>query len=169
MKRFILWSLAVFFLGGLGLSPALLIYLYNENPPVTYTQRKVLTPIVTPGGTLKIRISSDVADDCTAIVYRTIVDSSGVQTNYAGELRPKETDYTIELTVPLGAAPGPAFYKPRLEWQCNMIQAIWPHTVFQRQLGFEIAPSDGQMQMPEQQGIYQAPFRKSEFARVQEH
>lgn len=166
MKRFILWSLAVFFLGGLALSPALLIYLYNENPPVTYTQRKVLTPVVAPGGTLKIRISSDVGDDCTAVVYRTIVDSAGVQTNYAGERRPMETDYTIEMTVPLGAAPGPAFYKPRLDWQCNVIQAIWPRTVYQRQLEFEIAPSDGQMQMPGQQGIYQKPFTKSEYARL---
>lgn len=166
MKRFIAIFLAVFFFGGMVPIPALLIYWYNEAPPVTYTQRRVLTPVVPPGGTLKIKVSSDVSNDCTAVVTRAIVDSSGVQTTYAAELRPLETDYTVDLTVPLGAAPGQAYYIARLDWQCNMVQAIWPRTVMQRHLPFDIAPSDGQMQMPEQQGIYQKPFTKSEYARL---
>lgn len=144
--------------------PALLIYWYKEPPPVTYSQRKVLTPVVPPGGELQIRISSDVAKKCNATVYRSIVDSSSVKTEYSSVFRPTETDYTVKVTIPLGAAPGPAFYSARLEWKCNIVQQWFPQEVIQRNIYFEIAPSEGQMPMPERQGVYEAPEQKSELA-----
>jgi len=166
LARFLFITLIVFFFGGVVPVPALLIYWYNETPPITYGLRKVLTPVVAPGGNLRIKISSDVTKNCTATVFRSIVDSSGVQTAYTAESRPLETDYIVEITVPLGAAPGPAFYAARLEWQCNMVQAIWPRLIIQRQIGFDIAPADGQLPQMEKQGIYGAPIDTPEFART---
>jgi hypothetical protein len=144
--------------------PALLIYWYKEPPPVVYSQRRVLTPVVPPGGELQIRISADVTKKCNATVYRSVVDSSSVQTQYAPVFRPLETDYTVRVTIPLGAAPGPAFYSARVQWKCNFVQQWFPQEVIQRNIYFEIAPSEGQLPMPSRQGVYQAPEQKSELA-----
>jgi hypothetical protein len=167
MKRFILWSIATLILGTIALSPALFIYLYNEPPPVTYSRRQVLTPVVPPGGELQIRISSDLTKRCSSEVYRTIVDVTGRPFDFVPEPRPLSTDYTIKLTVPLGAAPGPAYYSARVAWSCNMVQKYFPQEVIQRNIDFIIAPAEGQLPMPQQQGVYQVPFKKSEYARVQ--
>lgn len=166
MKRFILWSLATLILGSIGLSPALFIYLYNEQPPVSYSRRQVLTPLVPPGGELQIRISADVFKRCSSFVHRTIVDSTGRPFEFVPEPRPVETDYVIKIVVPLGAAPGPAYYSARVQWSCNLVQQWWPQEVTQRNIDFTIAPVEGQLPMPGQQGIYQKPFTKSEYARI---
>jgi hypothetical protein len=167
MKRLVLWFFATLFFGGVALSPALFIYLYNEQPPIVYSQRKVLTPTVAPGDTLRIRISADVNKRCDATVYRTIVDSVGKPTEFVGEPRPHKTDYIVEIKVPRGAEPGPAYYSARLLWVCNVVQQWFPQEVIQRQIDFNIAPAEGQMPMPDQQGIYNAPIRKSDYARIQ--
>lgn len=166
MKRFILWSIATFFLGAIGLSPALFIYLLNEPSPVEYNRRQVLTPVVPPGGELQIRISADIRKRCSSTVYRTIVDMTGRPFDFVPEARPLETDYVIKIIVPLGAAPGPAYYAARIEWVCNLVQKYFPQEVIQRKIEFTIAPSEGQMPMPEQQGIYSKPLIKSEYARI---
>ena len=166
MKRFILWSLATFFFGFIALSPGLLVYWYNEPAPVVYSVRKVLTPVVPPGGELQIRISADFAKKCDATVYRSIVDSSGIEADYAPEPRPTKTDYTIKITIPLGAAPGPAFYSARVVWNCNFVQKWFPQEVIQRNINFNIAPSEGQLPMPQKQGVYEMPEQKSELVKV---
>lgn len=166
MASKMLWLFFALVFGCIAALPATFIYMYFEKPPVSYSIRKVLTPKVPPGGDLKIQISADITKACIATVYRSIVDASSVQTDYAPETRPQVTDYVITVTVPLGAAPGPAYYSARVEWQCNLVQEWFPQEVTQRNIPFDIVPSDGQLPMPEQQGIYQAPIQKSEFARA---
>lgn len=166
MKRFILWTFATFILGAIALSPALFIYLYNEPPPVNYSRRQVLTPVVPPGGELQIRISADITKRCSSQVFRTIVDTTGRPFEFVPEARPVQTDYIVRITVPLGAAPGPAYYSARVEWSCNLVQQYFPQEVTQRNIEFTIAPAEGQLPIPQQQGIYQKPYVKSEFAKV---
>lgn len=167
MKRFICWAMATFILGGIALTPGLLIYWFNEGVPVAYSIRKVMTPKVAPGDELKIKIVAEITKvSCKANVLRSIVDSAGVIHSVVPENRPAFSDYIVTLTVPLGAAPGPAKYRARVEWTCNPVQRYFPLVILQPEMEFEIVPVEGQMQMPEQQGIYQKPFIKSETARI---
>ncbi len=166
MKRPVFWFIYALLFGFIAMMPALSIYLYYEKPPVSYSIRKVLTPKVPPGGELRIQISADISKSCVSTVYRSIVDSSNIQTDYAPEARPQVTDYVITLTVPLGASPGPAYYSARVEWQCNFVQEWFPQEVIQRNINFEIEPSEGQLPVPERQGVYEKPEQKSELATV---
>jgi len=143
------------------------IWMYFEPPPVSYSQRKVLNEKVAPGETLRIQISADIQKQCPAVVYRTIVDSTGLPFDLLPVPRPNETDYVVEVPVPLGVSPGPAYYKARLLWSCNIIQKWFPREVIQRNITFIIEPSDGQLPVPERQGVYEKPVEKSELARAQ--
>lgn len=154
-KMFFVWA-ALLLLGGLfAASPAMVIVLMNRAPPVYYGGRNVQTPQVPPGGVLKIDIDSEIKDGCTAKVFRAIVDSTGVATEFEPMARNNIPAQVIELTVPLGAAPGTAYYRARIEWSCNFVQKVFPYVVNQRPLKFEIVPAFNQEQRPEQQGVYE--------------
>lgn len=166
MVRYLMIALMLFVGGAIALSPAALVLLFREQPPISYGRREILNSQVPPGGTLKIAIASDIVKDCDAIVYRSIIDGNGTLFELAPEARPKKTNYTAEVPIPLGAFPGKAYYAPKIEWRCNFIQQFFPKIVIQRQLEFEIVPSEGQLPMPQQQGIYAMPAQKSELARA---
>lgn len=144
-------------IGTLIIAPSLLIFWYNEAVPVSYSRREVLTPIVSPGGLLKIRITAEITKDCISTVTRSIVDGAGYSHDAAAVTQPAFTNYTVELPVPLGAAPGPATYRARVEWVCNPVQRWFPNVVLQPEIPFTIAQAVGQVQMPEQQGVYSIP------------
>lgn len=156
---FIMFNLVVVF-------PSLGYLLYNEPPPFVYSRREVLTPSVPPGGTLKIQISGDISKKCAASVERTIVDGKGIPFDLGEEPRDSRTDYTVEVPIPLGTAPGQSYYVAHIKWACNVVQQWFPQEVLQRRLRFMIEPTDGQIPIPEKQGIYQEPEQKSELAVV---
>lgn len=139
------------------LPAAFILLLKEESPiPVGTSKREVLTPFVAPGEKLIVHIEADLTKTgCKAKVFRSIVDSANVVTNYDPEERPSFTKYDVPLTVALGAAPGDAEYQARVEWNCNFIQAIFPRVTVQRPLKFIIVPADNQKQLPDQQGIYE--------------
>jgi hypothetical protein len=144
---------------GIALLPGLLIYWFNESPPISYSYRRVLTPEVPPGGDLRIKVSAEVKKPCIATVTRSIVDATG--TVYLKEpiTRPAFTDYTVEFKIPLGASPGIAQYRAKIEWHCNIVQDYFPMIVLQPELEFMILPLQDQEQVPKQQGIYLDPTR----------
>ena len=149
------------------LTVAIPIMMYFERPPVsTYRVREIEKPIVAPGETLKIKIAATLSKDCPGSVIRIITDSTGKPVEFAEEPRPEFETYTVLLVVPLGSFPGPAKYGARVFWRCNWIQEWFPREVSQPPIPFEITPVDGQLPLPGQQGIYQAPITKSEFARL---
>lgn len=149
--------------------PILIYLMYVEAPPGNYTRREALTKSVPPGGTLKIAISADVTKHCDAVVYRTIIDANGTLFELLPENRKEQTDYVVELTVPLGAAPGLAYYSARIEWKCNIIQRLFPMEVYQRNLPFMVLPAEGQLPNPAQQVIYSVPLKKSDLAKGEIH
>ena len=144
-------------ISGIIFGPSLLIFWYNEGAPVSYSRREVLTPTVAPGGVLKSRITAEITKKCISTVYRSIIDGAGYSHDAAPVTRPAFTNYTVELPVPLGAAPGTAIYRARVEWVCNPVQRWFPNVVLQPEIPFIIAQAVGQMQIPEQQGVYSAP------------
>lgn len=140
------------------LVPALLSYWWFEAPSDFYIERTIETPRVPPGGTLVVHIRTRAsAGQCEATVRRTIVDATQVETVYAEEVRSREADYRVELTVPLGAAPGPAIYNATIFRRCNPLQRLFPRPIEQPPLTFTIEPLPMQGQVPAQQGIYQMP------------
>jgi len=166
MKNYFMYGVLFLLFGSWITIPAVVIYWYNETVPTTYINREVLTPKVAPGEALRIRIETgEFRSRCSAKVFRSIVDAAGTIHSVITEGRPERTFYTIDVTVPLGAAPGGALYRATVEWVCNPVQEIFPLTIQQQDLPFEIVPIEGQMQLPDQQGIYQIPMKKSEIAR----
>lgn len=155
MNRILFWL--IFFLGFniFVVGPSLFIFWYNEDGPLVYDQRTILTPTVPPGGKLKIRISAQVIKkNCVGTAKRTIVDSSGARTDFEEIPRPNEPDLNVTIMVPLGAAPGRAIYLAQTIWRCNPVQEWFPKVYSQPGLEFEIVPSDDQLQLPEKQGIW---------------
>lgn len=157
MIRAILVFLMALFVSAIIFAPSLLIFWYNEAAPVAYSRREVLTPTVAPGGVLKIRITAEITKSCISTVYRSIIDGAGYQHDAAPVTRPAFTNYLVELPVPLGAAPGEASYRARVEWVCNPVQRWFPNVVLQPEIPFTIAQATGQIQIPEQQGVYSSP------------
>lgn len=137
----ILGGIAGFF-SLLSVSPFMIIYLINQAPPAVYTVRKVLTPKVHPGEKLIIRIAADVPQGCSATVNRVIVDASTRRHGFDPVPRPNEPEYDVELTTPIEAVPGPAYYSGRVEWSCNWLQRWWPQSVLQKNIPFIILPTD---------------------------
>lgn len=164
MKKLAVWFFIAMNFGLFIATPAVGFLLYSEPPPVNYGRREVLNKDVPPGGVLKIAISTDITKKCDAVVYRRIIDFNGVLFDIFPERRSTLTDYIVEVPIPLGAAPGMAYYSARIEWKCNFVQKWFPQEVLQRNIPFNIVPSEGQMPVPEQQGIYQVPMTKSELA-----
>ena len=119
--------------------PAYSIWLYHEEAPVVYSSRKVLTPVVPPGGTLEVEIRAVFKKKtCIATVYRHIIDAAGEVTDFAPITRPAFEKYTLRLSVPKAASLGPAQYRADVHWVCNFVQAWFPKTVFQPEINFII-------------------------------
>ena len=155
MRKIVSLGLAVMIVVSVGVLPGLFIYWFNQGSPVIYSTRKILTPVVPPGGTLRIQISAEINNhDCTATVHRSVVDAAGTAWTTEPMVRPAFTNYVAELVVPLGASPGEAQYRARVEWACNPIQKWFPLVVLQPAIPFTIAQAEGQHQVPEQQGVY---------------
>lgn len=154
------------------LAIAMPILMFLERPPVQqqYGKREILNNgrKVAPGEQLKIHIAAVMTKDCEGQVIRIITDSTGREFPFAIEDRPRSEDYVVEVTVPLGSYPGPAQYWGRIYWACNWVQRWFPKEVKQPPLDFEIVPAEGQLPIPEQQGIYETPIKKSEYAKVQQ-
>ena len=156
--KFVVTWITLLIIGGLIAStPAAIIVLINKQPPIYYGGREVLTPEVPPGGKLRIDVSSEIKNGCDATVYRSIVDSTKATTDFEAISRNQIPNQIIELTVPLGATPGTAFYQARIDWSCNFVQKFFPYVVNQQPLKFKIVPLPKQEQRLEQQGVYEPP------------
>lgn len=166
MTKIFIWFFVILNFFIFAVLPGMAFILYNEPPPIIYNKRDVLTREVPPGGTLRIEISADVSSKCTAKVFRTIIDGNGVPFDLGEGRRNIQTNYIVEVPIPLGAAPGMSYYSARVLWSCNIVQKWFPQEIQQRALPFLIEPSEGQLPMPGQQGIYQAPADNWEFTRI---
>lgn len=104
-------------------------------------ERKLLTPFVSVGGNLRISIKIKRITECESVVRRTIIDSKRTpwekspepQPNYVGEV-----EFIQYISIPLGAAAGPAIYQAEELWKCNPLQQVFPHTEFLEPISFVI-------------------------------
>ncbi len=157
MTKYIVWWFVAVFGFGVALTPGITLFLLNEPSPVSSSKLDVLTPEVAPGQDFKMHVSSEITKKCKGTIWRSIIDSAGVQTNYKPVPRPDDPDFSVSLTVPLGAAPGPATYQSRIEWECNYVQELWPRVVLLRRALFTITPLAKQVPDLTKQGAYTFP------------
>jgi hypothetical protein len=113
--------------------------------PITITEAAVVTPIVSPGGDLLIRITVDRHRICNTTSYVTILDGDGIEYRKEPDERPAFGPPGVETRVvrhmiPGGAIPGPARYRLVLEFRCdfNWTHQIWPVVLILPDLAFEI-------------------------------
>jgi hypothetical protein len=156
MRQVIFWVLFVFGVAT-SLTPGVFLLMLNAPSPVQDLQVRVLTPVVAPGQEFQVEISSVLTDECSGTIWRSIIDSAGVRTEYQPAVRPDQATYTVKLTVPLGANPGVAYYQVKVEWVCNAVQRVFPRVTQQRAAVFVIKPLPGQIPDLDKQGVYRAP------------
>jgi len=113
-----------------------LLYMLLDRGPVLEIRNPRIEPMSVERGT-KMRLMWDATEyrNCDGMVQRWIVDSAGhvfsftnVATVYHEALQASPTrTFSRELTVPRGAAIGPALYRSRVTRWCNVAQQyLWP-------------------------------------------
>ena len=137
MKHYVLGALIVF--GALlSIIPAVFLYMLYEPPPSLSYFRGVVNSPAQPGGKIKINIGGTLSKSCDAEATRFLVDANSIKTEFAPVAKNSAPDFTYELAIPETAAIGPAKILVVIAWKCNFIQKIYPLTVNQPPLDFEI-------------------------------
>lgn len=130
------------------LTISLLSYWAIEPVPLFRYSREIINPAfaVHAGENLIIRIDNEWDRACLNKVYRVVIDSSKVKTEYAVDLQknpPGRRIFDIVLAIPITAAPGDAIYRSYGLLQCNPLQRVFPKEVVGSDLHFTILPPKG--------------------------
>jgi hypothetical protein len=128
IRWFRLVLVVAFYAASIAMFGLFLVWQLDGDPRKTAI-RTVVTPNVEQGGDLMLRVAAIMDQTCAVNVRRAIVDSEGTLHLSVPVIDTREAGTaitTIRSTVPSGAAPGPAYYRVTLEWQCNPLQRLWP-------------------------------------------
>jgi hypothetical protein len=134
--------LTVFFMGMFGAWLGFLT-IDREVPTVTYDARAI-TPVVSPGGELRVAYKMFRRRSCETNVDRFIFDSENVRhvlsdLSFNAGLPIGQDSYTVPVKVPDIAKKGRAVYRVTSSYVCNPIQRLWPIVGPAREIQFEIA------------------------------
>lgn len=118
-----------------------------EQTPIAILERRLVTPIVEPGGELRIENIVAVASSCDVDVVRELIDANGIIYNFAATDWPdviQTTDDFVEFTsvipLPDTLTVGEALYRVELTWYCNPLQVMLPTTFRLNDLRLTIVP-----------------------------
>lgn len=112
---------------------------YFEPLPLHYIEREIVARKVPIGGELVLNVTVvNTKRSCRVVFIRYIYDSIGKEHKFETETLPTREGYEVHLIVPPGAALGPARYVTEISWWCNPVQHIFPRTITQEALQFEI-------------------------------
>lgn len=100
-----------------------------DRQPLAQNDSEILTPVVRQGE--DFRISYDVVwnSNCRVTGYRFIVDGAGYRHERLIDTRmvaQGEEQFVISIPVPIAASPGEAEYRGEVEYECNMLQRVFP-------------------------------------------
>lgn len=110
---------------------ALGIYAADNEMPVMVRTAEAATPIVSPGGELRIEYTLERRRSCEVWSDRFVVDARKVRfelpdLNIKAGLPLGPDHYIVPVEVKPEAAPGPAFYRTVTSYRCNPLQWIFP-------------------------------------------
>lgn len=112
---------------------------FDRRPP--FEVLSVTPAYARPGETVVIiaSVRRDVARNCSAIFSRFIFDSKAARFELGNAHASADTIrrmehrapgmLTVAALIPLVAAPGPAVVETAIEYQCNVMHALWPIAV----------------------------------------
>ena len=145
LRLFGFFTLTLVCLAILSGAGAIAYWTLDREVPVEVQQIEVLTPEVKPGGSLLIRQRLDYIRECPAHVDRGVYDSA-THREFLPDIDYERTPQglgihtvTFEVNVPKFFVPGPATYRARPVYTCNILQrAYWPITRPETVVGFRI-------------------------------
>lgn len=112
---------------------------YFEPLPLHYIERELVTKRVPIGSELILNVTAfNSKKRCYIEVTRYIYDAIGKEHKFENQTRPTRQGYEVHLIIPPGAALGPARYVAEITWWCNPVQHLFPKTITQEALSFEI-------------------------------
>lgn len=115
------------------------LFWFFEPLPLHYVEREIITRKVPVGGELVLNVTAyNTKPSCHITVTRYIYDSIGKEHKFETEQRRTQRGYEVHLIVPPGAAVGTARYVAEITWWCNPVQHIFPKSITQEALRFEI-------------------------------
>lgn len=136
-----------YYLGICGMLGFLVAQGLDHTPPIEVLSTTVVTPVVEPGGRLKVRYDLNRLRTCSTDKSWAIIDGQD-EVRWFGPVHipapgpvGHETN-TYETRVPEDAAPGHARLRISLSWSCanNYLQKVMPITENLPDVPFEIAP-----------------------------
>lgn len=139
MRR-LMWQLPVLVLIGIA-SGAMSWWATDRSDPVTVKSMRALTPIVAPGGTVKIALELDRHRSCPLHIDHWMTDANGLRkvlpgiefASLPGALG--EAAVIDQYDIPLDFAPGQACYSRISTYMCNPIQRLFAPIVIDRGVG----------------------------------
>lgn len=119
-------------------------WLSERTPPIDIYDVDLLTPIVRPGGDLKVRYYVYRRDNCRTKFQRTYRDSEGVR--YALEdvdiwLSPSplgRDEYVSLIPISPRASQGQAKFRAITVYVCNPVHLVWPIVQTPQEVLFKI-------------------------------
>lgn len=102
---------------------------FLDRSPIVSSEWNVITPHVKQGDDFEIKYDIVWSNDCTVTNFRVIVDGAGFIHARDREVRDvvKGVDsFVVSVNVPSNAAVGQALYRGVVQYQCNIVQAVWP-------------------------------------------
>ncbi len=145
MKRL----LAVVILGLAALGAASLgVTISDRKPPIVFDDARALASKAVQGGELEVQFTVHRLRVCDLESKRWLTDAQGkihaISTYTRGEPSDAWAEtYKRSITIPEGAAPGPASYTIDLSYSCNVFHRLgWPIHVSSPPIRFEILRKD---------------------------
>lgn len=119
------------------------VWLVDRDLPVVINSAETATPIVKPGGELRIEYTLLRKRSCEVTSDRFIIDAHKVRfelpdLNIKSGLQTGPDHYIVPVEVKPEAALGPATYRTITSYVCNPIQRLFPIEAGQRDINFVI-------------------------------
>lgn len=124
-----------------GLGGTLGYFATDREMPTVIISAEPVTPVVAPGGELRVDYVVRRHRSCAVTVDRFIIDRFNTRyelddLNVNAGLPLGEDRFVQPVRVPPGVEPGPAKYRTSSTYTCNPLQRLWPITGGTRDIAF---------------------------------
>jgi hypothetical protein len=130
MRRMAVFAEWVFFsfILAIMISGVLVVYMYNQPPPVLNIETRAPITTVKAGQDFIVHNIFDRPVDCASWWHRYIFDDSQAQVSGFSEYRPADAtpSYVRAIRMPSTLSPGKYTYEATIVWHCNWVQSLIP-------------------------------------------
>jgi hypothetical protein len=137
------WRTVVVLIAGM-IAATLGRWVGDNGSPTQVISSRLLTPVVAPGESLKVRYTVERDRSCAVKIDRLLFDGEGVRYTLddiesAAALGPIGRDeYTVSVQIPRGFARGRSAYRTVTTYVCNALHNVWP-IIIRSEVQFDVA------------------------------